>query len=139
MSVCELVDDPTRPEFASTFGTLWVNPRTVPGSVVDWLATRARVPHATVEFLVTPWHWSDVGPKLQYCVRCLFLNSEDVSSPRWRRDWLNPEMARCVRHDGPLEQIRTSTVARCANLAEVLRVASRHESIRDRRRLHAAR
>lgn len=66
-------------------------------------------------------------PTQLYCARCLFLNPLDVAAPRWKRVWLDPEATACEVHGAPLASIASSSLRRCKNFDQILKVIGRTE------------
>ena len=64
---------------------------------------------------------------LSLCPICLFINREDITAPRWLRDWLAPDFVPCRKHDAPTITIGTLYFAQCRNFSDVLRLVGADE------------
>lgn len=132
MGVHELLDDSGIADGPRLLPPVWLDPRQIGDEALARLAACARVSAESLSALRTPSYWTPAGDHLRYCARCLFLNEADVCSPRWKREWPCPETDRCARHVQPLERIRATTVARCANFRELMQTISRWRGARAR-------
>ncbi|MCA8150237.1 hypothetical protein LGN06_28325 [Burkholderia vietnamiensis] len=69
------------------------------------LAVLARIDVVTLDRIQTPEGWMTPRRRLPYCYRCLVINPVDVSTPYWRRAWLDPAIRNCGEHGTPLETV----------------------------------
>ena len=72
-----------------------------------------------LEAIEPPSVWMADRTSLPYCFACLVLNPSDVMAPRWKREWLAPEAARCDVHDRALAWVRASSLRRAGHFAQL--------------------
>lgn len=120
---------------AGSAGCLQLPPQ--PADILARLAYLARLDVARLEAVQTPAHWTVAGYGLPYCHRCLVLNPLDVTSPCWRRHWLDPATVHCRQHADPMRRIRVSMLRRCRNFDDVLRHVRQHDDKVRQRQIQA--
>lgn len=84
------------------------------------LACLTHVGIQRLEALQTPTAWVSDRDQLPYCFECLLLNPVDVSSPRWKRDWLDPRTAVCQVPGHRMNTLAPCRLRICRNLTAVL-------------------
>ena len=89
------------------------------------LLTHVGIPRQ--EALQTPMAWVSDRDRLPYCFECLVLNPVDVSSPRWKRDWLDPHTSVCHVHGHRLNTLPASTLRIYRNLTAVLHAIGKRQ------------
>ncbi|HEX7907792.1 MAG TPA: TniQ family protein [Paraburkholderia sp.] len=97
---------------------------------LDRLSKLARLSDGRLAAIQTPPEWMADQRYLVYCFRCLVLNDVDVSAPRWKREWLDPEAEYCTKHRGLLETVPASIFGKAANFGDALRAISRYRTPR---------
>jgi hypothetical protein len=113
---------------------VWSRRRTMTRVARSWLATLSGLARLDPDRLTrtqTPLDWMRNRPNLPYCFRCLVLNPADVTAPRWKRIWLDPDIEVCEEHGTTLERIPTVIARRARNMDRLLMLVSRY-----RRQLH---
>jgi hypothetical protein len=115
------------PNFGKVGWTLF--PPVAP-SPLDRLSKLARVSDERLAAIQTPPEWMVEQRYLVYCFRCLVLNEGDVSAPRWKREWLDPEAEYCTTHHALLETVPVSVFRKAANFSAALRAISRYRTPR---------
>ena len=127
MSVTEFAEqnDITLPKLQPTVGWLLMPP--LDDESMDRIAELARLSRDKIEAIQTPSEWITQRWYFSLCPTCLFLNREDISAPRWLRDWLAPDFIPCRLHDAPTITISTLYFAQCRNFSDVLRLVGADE------------
>ena len=87
---------------------------------VGHLGDLARLQPAVLRDLDIPDAWAHRRKNYLYCSRCVFLNPEDVASPYWKRQWLDPTAVLCEVHGSPLRALPSGRASRCLNLVQLL-------------------
>jgi len=105
----------------------WLLISTVCDNTIDRLSAFARLDPESLRLLQSPQGWSERRPQLSYCPTCLFLNPLDVTSPRWKREWLDPSATDCAVHAAPLRRLPITSLRMCRNFDFLLRLTSRRE------------
>ena len=72
--------------------------------------------------------WRTSPSRYWFCRSCLFVNPLDVSSPRWIKDWLNPDNETCAVH-GDLENLESGDLSRHRNFNALLKLVSADSNI----------
>lgn len=112
----------------------WLVPLRIEQATVDRLARLARVEADDLNAL----QWLPIGsaPRthLAYCPVCIFLNPLDVTSPCWKREWLDASATWCSIHAQPLRRLSITSLRTCSNFDRLLCVISRRERYRLARR-----
>jgi hypothetical protein len=108
----------------------WILFPSVSASLLNQLSTLARLSEGRLAAIQTPPEWMVDQRYLVYCFRCLVLNDVDVSAPRWKRDWLDPEAEYCTAHRGLLETVPASVFGKAPNFGAALRAISRYRTPR---------
>ena len=72
-----------------------------------------------MEAIEPPSVWRVDRTSLPYCFACLVLNPLNVMAPRWKREWLAPEAARCKVHDRTLAWVSASSLRRAGHFAQL--------------------
>jgi hypothetical protein len=111
----------------SGMGWLLLPPQ--PARNIDALAMLARLDVRTLESMQTPVQWPLARRQAAYCPRCLFLNDLDVTSPCWRRNWLDPAATWCARHARPLGSVAAGKLRHCRNFNSVVQTVGRRERL----------
>lgn len=117
----------------------WLLILRVSEATIGQLAALARVKAADLSALQLPQAESATQTQLAYCQGCIFLNPQDVTSPCWKREWMDPSVAWCTIHDRPLQRLPIASLRICGNFDHVLRLVSRreaHRRKRDRQSVH---
>ncbi|MFM0084425.1 TniQ family protein [Paraburkholderia sediminicola] len=104
----------------------WILFTPVPESTLKILATLARLDVDRLTRIQTPSDWMVDRPNLPYCFRCLVLNPVDVTAPRWKRRWLDPNIKVCEEHGTDLECIPASIPRRARNMNRLLSLVSEY-------------
>ena len=89
------------------------------------LAALARLDASVLEAIEPPAAWADNRRRLSYCFACLVLNPADVLAPRWKREWLAPEAARCRVHDRTLASTTAASLCYPQHFAQLRRAILR--------------
>lgn len=89
------------------------------------LLTHVGVPRLAA--LQTPTAWESDRDRLPYCFDCLVLNPVDIFSPRWKRDWLDPNTTVCHVPSHRLNMLTPCTLRLCGNLTAVLREVGKRQ------------
>ncbi|WP_413141443.1 TniQ family protein [Burkholderia cepacia] len=116
----------------------WILFPPVSDRALQRFAALARLDHDRLKCIQTPSDWITERRYLAYCFRCLVLNDVDVSAPRWKREWLDPEIEFCRVHRTLLETVPASTFRRAGHFEAARRAISRYREtsvFRDYRRL----
>lgn len=108
----------------------WILFPPVSASPLDQLSKLARVSEGRLAAIQTPPEWMADQRYLVYCFRCLVLNDVDVSAPRWKREWLDPEAEYCTAHHSLLETVPASIFGKAANFGAAMRAISRYRTPR---------
>ncbi len=108
-------------------GNAWLLVGRIGQATIKRLTALARVDAAALDAMQEWRPVSTQQPHLAYCQSCLFLNPLDVTSPIWRREWLDSKTTACDIHDGPLKQLPITSLRQCDNFDHLLRVISRRE------------
>jgi TniQ len=108
----------------------WILFPPVSASPLNQLSRLARVSEGRLAAIQTPPEWMADQRYLVYCFRCLVLNDVDVSAPRWKREWLNPEAEYCTAHHSLLETVPASVFGKATNFGAALRAISRYRTPR---------
>ncbi|MBT2324321.1 hypothetical protein J7E62_18405 [Variovorax paradoxus] len=132
MSVRQLCDEYALELAIDASRAGWLVLPVVPDVVVGRLARLARLDEAKLHEIQTPIGTAANGRTQLYCAHCLFVNPVDVTAPRWKRGWLNPEGACCEVHGTPLASIASSKLRRCRNFDQTLKMVGRLEFERSR-------
>jgi hypothetical protein len=115
-------------------GNAWLIVGRIGQATIRRLTALARVDaavlHAMQEWRPEP----NQQPRLAYCRSCLFLNPLDVTSPCWKREWMNAMSTVCAIHAKTLSQLPITSLRRCDNFDHLLRVVSHRERTRRVRR-----
>jgi hypothetical protein len=98
----------------------WILFPPVSASPLNQLSRLARVSEGRLAAIQTPPEWMADQRYLVYCFRCLVLNDVDVSAPRWKREWLNPEAEYCTAHHSLLETLPASVFGKATNFGAAL-------------------
>jgi hypothetical protein len=92
-----------------TLGTAgWILFPPISKTALQRLGAVARLDDNRLSHMQTPSDWITDRRRLPYCFRCLVLNDADVSSPRWKREWLEPAVEFCRVHRNLLETVPAS-------------------------------
>jgi len=91
------------------------------------LARVARLPIERLEALELPPAWCHDRSSLSVCPGCLFVNPLDVTSPYWKRAWLDPNPAPCTHHREAPHELSTVALRKARNFDEILSLVSEHE------------
>ena len=111
----------------------WLQVSRIGQATLDKLAALARVNSLDIDALQRPQaQWGPLS-HLAYCPTCVFLNPLDVTSPCWKRDWLDPTSTGCPIHTRVLERLPIGSVRMCGNFDHLLHIVSRREARRRRR------
>ncbi|PMS25523.1 hypothetical protein C0Z16_29185 [Paraburkholderia rhynchosiae] len=108
----------------------WILFPPVCASALHQLSSLARVSEGRLAAIQMPPEWMVHRRYLVYCFRCLVLNDADVSAPRWKREWLNPEAEYCTAHHSLLETVPASIFEKSANFDAALGAMSRYRTPR---------
>lgn len=111
----------------SSMGWLLLPPQ--PARNIEALAMLARLDVRTLESMQTPVQWPLARRLAAYFPRCLFLNDLDVTSPCWRRSWLDPAATWCARHARPLGSVAAGKLRHCRNFNGVVQTVGRRERL----------
>jgi hypothetical protein len=103
----------------------WLLALQIEDATLDRLAALARVDAADLIALRVPL--AAAHCQLAYCPSCLFLNPQDVASPCWKREWIDPATTRCAIHARSLQSLAVSSLRRCGNFDHLLREVRRRE------------
>jgi len=125
MSVRQLCDEYGLELNVDTSSAGWLVRPLVPDSTVSQLARLARLDEGRLHEIQTPTVWAASRRAQGYCARCLFVNPVDVTAPRWKREWLDPQATSCDVHGTPLSFIASSTLRSCRNFDQTLKVVGR--------------
>lgn len=116
----------------------WLQVSTIGEATLEKLAALARVNAADLNALQCPLTAPAPAPapqsQLAYCPSCVFLNPLDVTSPCWKRVWMDPTATCCQIHTRQLRKLPITSVRMCGNFDHLLRVISRREARRHERR-----
>lgn len=104
----------------------WILFPAVPGSTLELLAALARLSFDRLVRIQTPPEWTVDRPSLQYCFRCLVLNSADISAPRWKRRWFDPDVKGCEEHETDLEHIPAAILRQAPNMDHLISLVSKY-------------
>ncbi len=107
----------------------WLLASRLSDDAIERLARRTRYPPERIHALQTPENWLENRKHMRYCAKCLFVNPADVSAPRWKREWLDPEARDCSEHGSPLASIAVGRIRRCDHFAKVLETISKTEHL----------
>ena len=128
MSVRRLCDEYDLELDIDTSRAGWLVLPPMPDSIVSQLARLARLDEGRLHEIQTPIGWTAATRRTHiYCAHCLFMNPVDVAAPKWKRQWLNPEVTPCEVHGKPLASIGSSALRRCENFDQTFRVIGRLE------------
>lgn len=125
-------------ELAQTYGldipfdrqaNTWLLVSAMGGTTIEKLARLARV-DAAVLVSIQEVQDESLLQRLAYCRQCLFLNPLDITSPCWKREWLEQSQRMCPIHGEPLAQLPITSLRPCGNFDKLLRVISRREQLR---------
>lgn len=124
-------------ELAGTYGLelafdrtsgVWLLLTRISEATISKLSALARIDRAAIIALEPPQCGPTPRPQLAYCAACVFLNPQDVTSPCWKREWMDPAQTRCSIHDMSLQRLPFTSLRQCGNFDHVLRVVSRREA-----------
>jgi len=102
-------------------------------ATINRLATLARMDSADLIVLQPLQCGPALQPQLAYCPTCVFLNPQDVTSPCWKRQWMDPAETSCPIHAQSLQRLPITSLRMCGNFDHLLRVVSRREARRRER------
>ncbi|MEI6003433.1 TniQ family protein [Paraburkholderia bengalensis] len=108
-------------------------------SALDKLAALARIDAATIASIQTPDSWMVARRRLPFCFRCLVINPVDVSTPYWKRAWLNPSIIECCEHGAQLETAPSSVLRRAGNMQQLISSVGRYRRDAVKRRFRRGR
>lgn len=128
MSVAEfaLQNDIKLPKLTAYVGWLLMPP--LSQASVDRIAELARLSPERIQAIQTPSEWITHRWKLPLCPICLFLNPQDITAPRWLRDWLAPDYVPCQLHQAPTISVGAIYIERCRNFTDVVKLVGAHEA-----------
>ena len=110
---------------------------TVPSDQLRRLARLARLDPDRLSVIEAPLSWRRDRIWAFYCADCVFLNPADVTAPRWKRAWLDPDAGWCDVHNMQLNTITASSVQSAKNFEHLLRMVSKLEQKRRKnQRIH---
>ena len=106
----------------------WLFLPRLPDEVLDKLAWLGRIDVRYLQQIQSP---PDAMPQhgCVYCTKCLFLNSVDVFSPYWRRQWFRPTFHHCPLHPDSIDWLPKGVSRHCKNFDSVLKAANRRARI----------
>lgn len=99
-------------------------------AALQQFAALARLGDDRLCHMQTPSEWITDRRQLDYCFKCLVLNDADVSAPRWKREWLEPDVEFCRVHRTLLETVPASVFRRSTNFDAALRQINRYRETR---------
>lgn len=106
----------------------WLLAAPIPELVIKKWAYLARIDPEQLKRIQTPDPWLIPRKRVAYCGRCLFLNRADVTAPRWKREWFDPDASNCAEHREPLRHLAAGKLNKCGNFGNVIRVVSLHDT-----------
>ena len=95
---------------------------------IDRIAELARLSRDRIDAIQTPGEWITYRLKLSSCPICLFLNREDITAPRWLRDWLAPDYIPCQVHQTPTITVGAVYIEQCRNFTDVLNLVGAQQA-----------
>ena len=90
------------------------------------LASLARLDVQVLEAIEPPQDWAIDRRRLPYCFACLVLNPLDVTAPRWKREWLAPDAAKCSVHDRAFASATASSLRRATHFRHLYQSILKH-------------
>ncbi|WP_250494070.1 TniQ family protein [Caballeronia sp. GAWG1-1] len=126
LSVAQIWEFHRLGEFPTLANTGWVLfPPLSEGALLS-LSSFARLDPHRLARIQTPSKWMSDRPHLVYCFRCLVLNPVDIAAPRWKRIWLDTNIAACEVHGITLEQFPAAIARRARNMDRLLILVSKY-------------
>jgi hypothetical protein len=123
MPVTQLWDNSGMARPAESLGPIWLLWADVGEVNLERLSWLSRVDARQLAELVPSAATFRTGARLPYCFKCLFYNEADVTSPCWKRAWLEVEAPACTAHNAS-GTVSASTVGYKKNFAHLLDLIS---------------
>ncbi|AIV73791.1 tniQ family protein (plasmid) [Burkholderia pseudomallei] len=126
LSISQLWETSQPGRFPALTNAGWILFAPLPEDTLKIFATLARVEIGHLVRIQTPSDWMTDRAQLPYCFRCLVVNPVDVTAPRWKQRWLDPDIKVCEEHGDDLEHIPASMPRQAKNMDRLLSNISKY-------------